>query len=91
MSSKSSHQASFDVTSGATRTNYVILFEVGSSSQTITVNVISNSKEAPKETITVTLSNPIVPNTIPSCDASITTTNVIDGEILEILSLIQLI
>lgn len=91
MSSKSIGQTSFDGTSEETITTDVIHFEVEPSSQIITVDVISDSIEELNETITVTRSSSIAPSLIASLDASITTNTVIDDEILEILSLIQLI
>jgi hypothetical protein len=75
--------------SGETSTTEVILFEVGESSQSITVDVIGDT--AANETITFTLSNPVAPNSLSSEAASIVTTNIIDDEILLILSLIQLV
>ncbi|MGL5063181.1 MAG: hypothetical protein ACRC62_24645 [Microcoleus sp.] len=76
---------------GETSTTEVILFEVGELSQTITIDVIGDTAAANNETITFTLLNPVAPNSISSEAASIVTATIIDPEILEILSMIQLV
>jgi hypothetical protein len=76
-------------TSEETSTTEVIVFEVEKSSQTITVDVIGDA--AANETITVTLSNTVASSASSSATASLTTTTIIDDEILQILSLIQLV